>query len=66
MNYPIDAQCSLNKLRRKGDKLRYFRFDKIISNEMYDLHCTFHPNVKDVTSLLGALISIEYLDNAIP
>ena len=69
MNYPIDAQCSLNKLRRKGAKLRYFTFYKIISNVTHNLRCTFHSNergaVNKLTSLLGALISIEYLDDAI-
>lgn len=69
MNYPIDAQCSLNKLRRKGAKLRYFTFYKIISNAMHNLHGTFRSNeesaVNKLTSLLGALISIEYLDDAI-
>ena len=63
MNYPIDAQCSLNKLRRKG--ARYFTFYKIISNAMHNLHGTFRSNVNKLTSLLGALISIEYLDDAI-
>ena len=68
MNYPIDAQCSLNKLR-KGAKLRYFTFDKIISNALHNFQYTFRPNeesaVNDVTSILGALISVEYLDDRI-